>query len=420
MSGTRDRGQPSVDRPANQSIGALSILRRRLPHAVVAALMVLISIPLSIVLIGLLLFPLSTHFIVRSHLESAFDTKARGSFLAPLLILGLAFSAVLVGGGWFGLLEEGLYGHFSAAHRFTIALMSLPIPYAICAWVLTPVVYLIVLLVDIDAPKSLRHLVPLAVRVASEVPVRHRVLAVICSGAILLGPVVTSAYLLEGSYSATIQVSILMALSTIPLFVPVASALLVSSYSRVRHDLDSYQGHLPNFPPGLLVLTLVTFALSAFAAIMGMDQAGSLLLLVFSWVVILAALLGFFSAHRIRCLDPHKEGAGPGRRALEGTLERSAAKNTLVAGNLRFPIPQHALSDFVESGAAMTLVGDFAATTHALFRDHPEQEWPKGGTLHVSTLDALIRGRVRSATWVSYLALAAAGLIAIEMMTNIL
>lgn len=414
MSGTRDQSQP---RPS-QSISVLKILRRRPKHAVIAAFMVLLSIPLTLLLVGLLLFPLSAYFLVRTHFESAFEVKARSSVLSPLLIFALAFGAVLVCGGWVGLLEEGLHGHFSSAHRFTIALMTLPIPYAICAWVLTPVVYLIVLLVDIDAPKSLRHLVPLAVRVASEVPIRHRVLAVLLSGAVLLGPVAAAAYMLDGTYSSTTEASVFMALFTIPVFTPIASALLVSSYSRVRHDLDSYQGHIPNLPTGLLLLTLVTFAISGLAATMGLDQPGSLLLLALAWLAILAALLSFLSAHRIRCLDPHKEGAGPGKRALEGVLQRAAAQNTLVAGNLRFPIPDHALSDTVETGSALTLVGDFAATTHALFRDRAEQEWPKGGTLHASTLDALIRGRVRFATWVSYISLAAAGVIAIEMMLN--
>lgn len=414
MSGTQDQSQPRLD----QTIGALTILRKRLGFAFATSVMVLISIPLSVAIVGVLVFAGTVNQQIKAHFEVAFGTKARGSFLSPLLILVLALSAVLVCGGWIGLLEEGLHGHFSSAHRFTIALMTLPIPYAICAWVLTPVAYLIVLLVDIDAPKSLRHLVPLAVRVASEVPMQHRVLAVVCSGAVLIGPVAASAYLSDTTYSGTAQASVLYALLTIPLFVPVASALLVSSYSRVRHDLDSYQGHLPNFPAGLLLLTLVTFAISVLAAALGLDQPGSLLLMALAWFAILAALLSFLSAHRIRCLDPHKEGAGPGKRALEGVLQRGAAKNTLVAGNLRFPIPSHALSDTVETGSALTLVGDFAATTHALFRDRAEQEWPKGGTLHASTLDALIRGRVRFATWVSYVSLAAAGVIAIEMMMN--
>lgn len=414
MSATQDQSQPRVD----QSIGAWRLLRKRPAHAVVTALVILLSIPLSAVLVGILMFMSTVHFLVKGHFEAAFGVKSRGSFLSPFLILGLALGAIFICGSWGGLVDLALRGHgFGQSERFTAALMTLPIPYAISAWVLTPVAYLLVLLVDLDAPKSLRHLIPLALRVASEVPILHRIAAVLLSGAILVGPVVLSAYVIDHAYS-TAGAGVLAGVLMIPLFIPVATALLVSSYSRVRHDLNSYQGHLPNFPTGLLLLTLVTFGASAVAAATGLHQPLSMLLLALAWFAIVAALFSFLSAHRIRCLDPMREGAAPGKRALEGVLLRNG-KNVFVAGNLRFPIPSHALGDHTKSGEPMTLIGNFAATTQALFRDRAEQDWPKGGTLHASSLDTLIRGRVRFATWVSYSALAAAGVLAIEMLTNV-
>lgn len=386
-----------------------SLLLRGAGTSILLIFLVWLSIATSFLLVGFLLFGWTASQQLQLHVGLAFG-EARKSRLPTVVGTLMTVLAVATAFFWVEQVTRALHPS-SDANR--IAMFSLPCVFIIVGWVLAPFVFAAVLAVDARGPSGLRRLSVVALRVTQEIPARRRLLALVAAASTLFAPLLAS-LVFPSIDTLLLSGWLLIAVSA---FLPIASALLVSTYAGVRDDLHEFEGRLPRAPSGLVVFAMGCLCVSILAVLRGTPT--SMLVLLVLWLAIAHAASVFVRAHQLRRLENFREGLPPGRHAFEGSLRihgsdwREGAR--VVAGDVFLNVAPDARvvgnrEDLIE-GTKVTVVGDFTSANVG-FREGAARPWPKRAQLVVGTLDRVIDRTTLHATRVAYTALTAASVFA--------
>lgn len=388
-----------------------SILWRSRGGSALLLLLVWISIPLCLVLVGVVLLGWAAGQMLSIHAEAAFG-HVRRSPLPTLIAMTLCPLGVAIAGFWTWQVGEAVQPLWGFEHATQFALFTTPVVFVLVGWSLAPFLFAAVISVDPRGPTDLRHTMSLALRVTQAIPASRRLFGIVIAGTVLIGPVLCFTW--DGIHFRGAEFWVWGAAG---LFVPVASALLVANYALVRDELGELEGELPNIPSGMATFTFGCLVLSVWAMFRGSPTSSLILLLL--WFAIAHAIFRFIRAHQLSRLDPLRDGAAPGRHALVGTLRvhgddwREGA--CVVAGEILLNVSPRARvvgdASALSNGALVTVVGDFEASL-AGFRQGADRPWPSDARLFVGALESVVASATSYATRITYGALTIASIYA--------
>ncbi len=373
----------------------------------VTCLLTALSMALSILLVGVVLFGVAAAQQLHRHVQAAFGTTSR-DWGAPMgVAVGALVLAILVAGSWavmldqlwprYDVITEPLLPFMGRDETLAAGLVGL---YLFCGWLLTPVLFLAVIACDPLAPRSWSDRMTRALRATFRLPVWVRLVAIGLSGVVLVGPLALFLVLDDPAL-------LLVLLGCWVVHLPILSALLVSRYAAVRDELASDQVRVLHVPGMLVLFGLVAAALSGWALLSA--SLSSLVVLALGWFVSALCVYGYVGAHRMGRLG-RGDIRAPGRRAIEGVARggRLHADDGVV---LRMPSTDAAAAI---DGETYTLIGDFAAYRES-FRESADQPWPRRATLRAGRIVDAMESRIQRAIWRTWLALGGVTAVAVAI-----
>ncbi len=403
---TDARWGPSVAPVGRQwMVNVLQLVFRRPLMTLSVAVMSLGAILSSPLLgLGFIAFGFVATIQLGDHFHRTFGEKPRPTAWAGFVATGLSIFSILVFVGWTVFAREYHMGIFefpmTSMGVARTAMILLPIPYALFAWVVGPLLVSAVLALDPKGPhnggwRGVGHLLALSVRVTAEIPMRIRIAGVTCTGALLMSPVVWAA--LDGDPFA--GMSTYWIIGALMLFLPMASAFLITGYAAARSVLGRYQVSVGRFPGSLVALGILALTVTCVVLSEGVSLVTTLALAL-AW---LATLVAIRVALRRLVLRYYEDGAS-GRCALEGRIEHAGRR--FRAPGVEFEVPANFPVTISTKATEVTLVGNFAPRRGG-FRESALQSWPADAELLEGTVAAILAQRAGKAYGLLHLPLVA-------------
>lgn len=371
-------------------------------------LLTALSMALSILLVGVLLFGVAAAQMLHRHVQTAFGT-ARKDWGAPMAVaIGSLVLAALVAGSWAVMLDQlwpsydvvGVEPLVPFLDRDQVVAGGLVVLYLVCGWLLTPVLFIAVIACDPNAPRSWPDRMTRALRATFRLSVGARLAAIAVSGVVLVGPLALFLVLDDPE-----MLLVIFGSWAVPL--PILSALLVSRYAAVRDELSSDEVRVLHVPGLLILFGSVAATFSVFALLEGPLVTN--VALGVAWFVSALCFTGYVGAHRMGRLA-RGDIRAPGRRAIEGVV---AGGRLRTDAGVVFRVPAAKVAALFED-ETYTLVGDFGAYRES-FREGADQPWPEGAQLRRGRITDLMEARIQRAIWRTWLALGAVTVTAVAI-----